>query len=110
MITRPAGLSVCTHGSDLPECQSARTLAHSLFGEHVRIMHETIVLALLCKPRATWNEVGLHLCWKWVLCLVVFVICLCLVVFGCVSMYYHVTVCVVFVVLLVAVDALTVVW
>ena len=32
----------------------------------------------LCKPRATWKEVGLYLCWKWVLCLVVF---------GCVSMW-----------------------
>ena len=36
--------------------------------------------------------------------------CLCLVVFGCVSMRCHVIVCVVFVVLLVAVDALAVVW
>ena len=26
-------LSRCTHGSNLPECQSACTLAHSLFGE-----------------------------------------------------------------------------
>ena len=52
-------LSLCTHGSDL--CQSACTLAHSLFGEHVRIIQETIVLVLLCKPRATWNEVGLYL-------------------------------------------------
>ena len=32
----------------------------------------------LCKSRATWNEVGLYLCWKWVLCLVVF---------GCVSVW-----------------------
>ena len=32
MITRPVGLSLCTHGSDLPERQSACTLAHSLFG------------------------------------------------------------------------------
>ena len=32
MITRPVGLSLCTHGSDLPESQSACTLAHSLFG------------------------------------------------------------------------------
>ena len=66
-------LSLCTHGSNLPECRSACTLAHSLFGEHVRITQETTVLVELCKPRATWNEVGLHLCWKWVLCLVVFV-------------------------------------
>ena len=36
--------------------------------------------------------------------------CLCLVVFGCVSMRYYVIVCVFFVVLLVAVDALAVVW
>ena len=47
-----------------PERQSARAVAHSLFGEHVRIMQETTVLAQLCKPRATWNEVGLYLCWK----------------------------------------------
>ena len=68
-------LSLFTHGSDL--CQSACTLAYSLFGEHVRIIQETTVLVLLCKPRATWNEVGLYLRWKWVMCLVVF---------GCVSM------------------------
>ena len=61
-----SALSLGTHGSNLPECQSACTLAHSLSGEHVRIMHETTVLVLLCKPRATWNEVGLYLCWKWV--------------------------------------------
>ena len=40
--------------------------------------------------------------------------CLCLIVllvlFGCVSMRYYVIVCVVLVVLLVAVDALAVVW
>ena len=78
-----------------------------LVGEHVRIKQETTVLVELCKPRATWNEVGLHLCWKWVLCLVVFVMCLCLV---CVSMCWYVLVCVVFVVLLVTVDALGVVW
>ena len=43
MITRPVG-SLCTHGSNLPDCQSACTLADSLFGEHVRIMQETTVL------------------------------------------------------------------
>ena len=64
--------SLKTHSSDLPECQSAWVMAHSLLVQHVRIMHETTVLVLLCKPRATWNEVGLYLCWKWVLCLVVF--------------------------------------
>ena len=48
-----------------PEGQSACTLAHSLSGEHVRIMQETIVWVFLCKPRATWNEVGLYLCWSW---------------------------------------------
>ena len=67
-----SALFLGTHGSDLPECQSACTLAQSLSGEHVRIMHETTVLVSLCKPHATWNEVGLYLCWKWVLCLVVF--------------------------------------
>ena len=45
MITRPARLSLCTHGSNLPVCRSACALAHFLSGEHVRIMHETTVLA-----------------------------------------------------------------
>ena len=45
MITRPVGLSLCTHGSNLPECQSACILAHSVFGEHVHIMQETTVQA-----------------------------------------------------------------
>ena len=59
MITRPVG-SLCTDGSDLPECQSAWASVHCLFDDYVRIMQETTVLAELCKPRATWNEVGLH--------------------------------------------------
>ena len=50
-------------------CQSAWTLTHSLFGEHVRFVQKTTVLAQLCKPHETLNEVGLYLCWKWVLCL-----------------------------------------
>ena len=80
-------------------------------------MQASFVQVLLCKPGATWNEVVLYLCWKWV---VVFggvcdvfefgCVWLCLVVFGCVSMCYYVTVCVVFVASLVAVDALAVVW
>ena len=74
MITRPIG-SLCKQSFDLPQCQSACALAHSLSGEHVRIMHETTVPAYRCKPRATWNEVGMYLCWKWVMCL-------CLVAFG----------------------------
>ena len=53
-----------THGSDLPDGQSAWAAAQSLSGEHVRIMQETFVLVFLCTPRATWNEVGLYLCWK----------------------------------------------
>ena len=56
MSARPVG-SLCTHGP-----QSAWVLAHSLSGEHVRIMQETFVQVFLCKPRATWNEVGLYLC------------------------------------------------
>ena len=36
--------SLCTHRSDLPECQSAWAVAHSLLAEHVRIMPETTVL------------------------------------------------------------------
>ena len=27
-------------------------------------MQETFVKVFVCKPRATWNEVGLYLCWK----------------------------------------------
>ena len=45
MITRPIG-SLCVHTALLcPECRSACTFAHSLFGEHVRITQETTVLA-----------------------------------------------------------------
>ena len=77
-ITRPFG-SLCTHGSDLPECQSAWASVHYLFGDYVRIMQETTVMAQLCKPRATWNEVGLYLCWKWVMCLCLYVsVCVCM--------------------------------
>ena len=43
MITRPVG-SLCKHGSDLPQCQSAWASVHSLFAEHVRIMQQTTVL------------------------------------------------------------------
>ena len=74
-------------------------MAHSLFGEHVQIMQETTGLAELCKPRATWNEVGRPLLEMGVV-----------FVFGCVWLCLVVLVCVVFVVLLVAVDALAVVW
>ena len=45
--------SLCTHGSDLPECQSACTLAHSLLAEHVRIMQETIAHGITVQ--ASWN-------------------------------------------------------
>ena len=58
-------------------------------------MQETIVMVFVCKPRAIWKEVGMCLCWKWVLCS-------CLFVFGGVSMCEHALFCVVFVVLLVA--------
>ena len=40
----------------------------------------------LCKPRATWNEMGLYLCWKLVMCQ-----CVCWYVLVCVS---NVLVCV----------------
>ena len=43
------------------KCYGSCWLAPSLLAEHVRIMQET-VLAYLCKPRATWKEVGLHVC------------------------------------------------
>ena len=63
MIARPVR-SLCTHSPILPDRQSAWTLAQSLSGEHVRIMQETFVYVFLSKPRATWNEVFLYLCWK----------------------------------------------
>ena len=85
--------SLCTQSSDLPECQSTSTLTHSLLAEHVRTMQETIIKVLVCKARAIWKEVGLCLCWKWVLCLVVV---------GGVSMCEHALLCSVFVVLSVA--------
>ena len=63
-------LSLCKHGSDLPECHSAWAVAHSLLDEHVRIMQETTVWY-----NCAGNEcVCLVVCW-W-----------CLVVRVCVSM------------------------
>ena len=74
MITRPVG-SLCVHTALTCECVGVRVLwLIPCLAELVRIKKK------LCKPGATWNEVALHLCWKWVMCLV------CLVVFGCVSM------------------------
>ena len=78
MITRPVG-SLCVHTALTCECVGVRVLwlipchvrrtcSHHARNKHVRIMQETTVLVLLCKPRATWNEVGLYLCWKWVMC------------------------------------------
>ena len=61
-------------------------------------MHDTTVLAELCKPRAAWNELGMCLRWKWVLCLEMGDE----IVFGCVWLCLFVSVCVVFVMLLVA--------
>ena len=104
MITRSVG-SLCTQSSDLPQCQCACALAHSLSGEHV---HN------ICKKQLSWKNCAslVPLGMKWacicagngVFCLVVFVMCLCLVVFGCVWLCecwrYYVIVCVVFVVLL----------
>ena len=47
------------------EGQSACTLAHSLLGEHVRIIQETFVYVFLCKPRATSSEAVLYPYWRW---------------------------------------------
>ena len=47
MITRSVG-SLCTQSSDLPECQCACALAHSLAGEHVHI---------ICKKQLSWKTV-----------------------------------------------------
>ena len=78
--------------------ESARAVAQSLLGEHVRIMQETFVWVSLCKPRAAWNEVGLYLClnecavvcWLVLFCFVLFcfvlfcfvLFCFCFVLFG----------------------------
>ena len=88
MITRPVGLFLCTHGSDLPESQSAGTLAHSLFGRTCSY-HATV--QALVPLGMKWGALCWK-CWKWVMCL-------CLFVFGCVSMCLYVMICVVFVVL-----------
>ena len=79
MITRPVGLSLCTHGSDLPESHSACTLAHSLFGR-------------TCSYQKT-EQASCHLEFSGPVSVLemgdVFVfgcVWLCLVVFGCVSM------------------------
>ena len=78
MITRPVG-SHCVHTA--LTCLSVRVRglrSLTLFCNCVRIMQETTVLAFLCKLRATWNEVGMYLCWKWAMCLFVlacFIMC-----------------------------------
>ena len=82
MITRPIGPSLNTHGPAWPlgkECMYLGTL----LGDHVRIMQETTVLVLLCKPRATWNEVGLFLCGRWKSVLMCDVSVLCVRVLFC---------------------------
>ena len=66
MISRPVG-SLCVHTA-LTCDPVGRTCSHHARNKHVRIMQETTVMVLLCKPRATWDEVGLYLCWKWVMC------------------------------------------
>ena len=63
MIARPVG-SLCTHGPDspsLPECVGRGPFIVGRSCSHHARKH---VLAFLCKPLATWNEVGLYLCWK----------------------------------------------
>ena len=47
-----------------PQYQGAWTLAHSLFGEFLAPRRKNVQV-FLCKPRATWNDVGLHLRWRW---------------------------------------------
>ena len=54
-------VALASQSSDLAKGQSARSLAHSMFGASRR----KSVLVHLCKLRSTWNEVGLHLRWKW---------------------------------------------
>ena len=67
-----------------PEGQGACTLAHSLLGEHVRIMHETIVQVVLSKPwcHLEWSGpvsvLEMERCLKEVWC--VCAVCLCVLV------------------------------
>ena len=84
-LTRPVGLSLCTHGSDLPECQSACTLANSLFGRTCSQHARNNCLGVSCASLVPLGMKWAVLCWKWVMCLCLSVLlCLCLFVFGCV--------------------------
>ena len=99
MITRPVG-SLCVHTA--LTCQSVR-----VHGPVLIPCRATMFAS--CTEQLSWHScaslVPLGLKWAWT--------CAgngCLVLFGCVRMCNYVIVCVVFVVLLVAVDALAVVW
>ena len=59
-VSTPTFGSLCTNALTSLEGQSACTVAHSLLGEHVRIMQETF-LGFLCKPCASGNKVSLYL-------------------------------------------------
>ena len=88
-------LFLCTHGSNLPECQSACASVQ-------------FPVWRTCSNHARNNVPGVpvqascHLEWSGPVSVLemgdVFVMCLCLVAWACVSMWYYVMVCVVFVV------------
>ena len=112
-------LSLWTHGSNLPECQSACTLAHSLFGDHIRSYHARdncpgFYCANLVPLGMKWACIcaGNGCCVWWCLWCV-----LCLAVFGCVWLCEHALLCdsmcclrCVAACVSVGVDALAVVW
>ena len=52
-------LSLCTQSPDFPGPRHTRCLAN------YSQQQEEFVKVFLWKPRATWNEVGLSLCWRW---------------------------------------------
>ena len=45
--------------------QSARGSARSLVWRITRLMQKELAKVHLCKACATWDEVGLHMPWKW---------------------------------------------
>ena len=63
LITRSVNC-LYTKALTCPEDQCAWALAPSLFGEKkTRLVQKQSFCAILLRPRANWNEVGLYLCW-----------------------------------------------
>ena len=89
-MTSSRALSLCAHTA--LTCQRVRVLVLWI----IPCLAELVRMKKLCKPRATWNEVDMYLCWKWVMCLCVCIclcLCLCLFEFGCVWLCEHVVLC-----------------